>query len=101
MAIETKPWDAAEILTDDETIAAYLDEAFSGGDPALIAAAIGAVARARNIAAIAREANLSRETIYSAFASEGNPRLTTLVAVIRALGFQLAIKSSANGEDHP
>lgn len=57
----------------------------------MIAAAIGAVARARNIAEIATETNLARETIYSAFAENGNPRLAMLLSVIKALGFRLTI----------
>lgn len=95
MAVEVKPWDTAEILTDEETIEAYLEEVFSEGDPAHIAKAIGAVARARNVAAIARETNLSRDTIYSAFGPGGNPTLSTLLAVTKALGFQLAIKPAS------
>jgi probable addiction module antidote protein len=91
---EVKPWDAAEFLTDEETIAAYLEEAFEDGDPAMIAKAIGNVARARNIAAIARQTNLSRDTIYRAFEPGGNPRLTTLLAVTKALGFTLTLKPS-------
>ncbi len=95
MAVEVKPWDAAELLTDEETIEAYLEEVFAYGDPALIAKAIGNVARARNVAAIARETNLSRDTIYSAFGPGGNPTLSTLLAVTKALGFQLAIKPAS------
>lgn len=92
MSGDAKPWDAAEILTDEGTIAAYLEEAFADGDPTLIAKAIGNVARARNVAAIARESNLSRDTIYSAFGPGGNPTLSTLLAVTKALGFSIAIK---------
>lgn len=95
MALELKPWDAAEILTDEETIAAYLDEVFAEGDPAMIAKAIGTVARARNVAAIARETNLSRDTIYAAFGPGGNPTLSTLLAVTKAIGFELALKPRA------
>lgn len=95
MAIKIEPWDTAEILTDEEAIRAYLEEVFSEGDPALIATAIGNVLRARNIAAIARETHLSRDTIYSAFSSNGNPTLSTLLAVTKALGFQLTLKPVA------
>jgi probable addiction module antidote protein len=90
--LELKPWDAVEMLKDEETMAAYLEEAFADGDPALIAKAIGNVARARNVAAIARETQLSRDTIYSAFSPGGNPTLATLLAVTRALGFELTIR---------
>ena len=95
MSVELKPWDSAEFLTDDETIIAYLEEAFADGDPATIAKAIGTVARARNMSAIARETNLSRDTLYSAFGPDGNPRLSTLLAVTKALGFELTLKPRA------
>ena len=93
MALETRPFDAAEVLGDDARIAAYLEEAFADGDPALIASAIGDVARARSITAIARDTGLTRETLYRALSPEGNPTLATLAAVVKALGFQLAIRS--------
>ena len=92
MALETRPFDAAEVLGDDERIAAYLAEAFANGDPALIASAIGDVARARNITAIARDTGLTRETLYRAFSPGGNPTLATIAAVVKALGFQLSIR---------
>jgi probable addiction module antidote protein len=95
MSVELKPWDSAEFLTDDETVIAYLEEAFADGDPATIAKAIGTVARARNMSAIARETNLSRDTLYSAFGPDGNPRLSTLLAVTKALGFELTLKPRA------
>jgi probable addiction module antidote protein len=97
MAVTVKPWDAATILTDDETIAEYLSLAFQEGDPAMIAVAIGNVARARNVASIARATNLSRDTIYAAFSPEGNPTLTTLLAVTQALGFELTVRAAPVG----
>lgn len=92
MALETKLFDMAEVLSDDARIAAYLEEAFADGDPAFIASAIGDVARARNITAIARDTGLTRETLYRAFSPGGNPTLATMVAVVKALGYQLAIR---------
>lgn len=95
MAVTTKPFDVVELLGDEATIEAYLEEAFAEGDPAFIAAAIGDMARARNLSAIARETGLTRETLYQAFSREGNPTLATMTAVVKALGFQLAIKPIA------
>ena len=97
MTVETKPFDVAEVLLDEDRMAAYLEEAFADGDPTFIASAIGDVARARNIAAIARETGLTRETLYRAFSAEGNPTLATLATVVKALGFQLSIKPLAVG----
>lgn len=74
MALETKLFDVADVLSDDARIAAYLEEAFVDGDPAFIASAIGDVVRARNITAIARDTGLTRETLYRAFAPGGTQR---------------------------
>lgn len=92
MPIETKPFDVAEVLTNEARMIAYLEEAFESGDASFIASAIGDVARARNISAMAKDTGLTRETLYRAFSSEGNPTLATLLPVMKALGFQLAIK---------
>ena len=56
MAIETKPFDVAEILNSEERISGYLEEAFESGDPRIIASAIGDVARSRNPSTIAEPA---------------------------------------------
>jgi probable addiction module antidote protein/putative addiction module killer protein len=92
MAIETKPFDAAEYLETEEDIVGYLKEVFEEGDPALIASALGTVARARGISSIAKETGLTRETLYRALSPEGNPTLSTLAAVTKALGFRLSVE---------
>ncbi len=92
MTIETKPFDAAEVLTSEERIAAYLEEAFETRDAAFIVSAIGNVARARNVAALARETGLTRETLYRAFSPGGNPTVATLLSVVEALGFDITVK---------
>ena len=53
MALETKPWDAVDYIKSPEQQAAYLEAAFEDGDPALIAAAIGDIARARGMSDLA------------------------------------------------
>jgi probable addiction module antidote protein len=92
MPIETTLYDTAAYLDSDEQIAVYLEAAFEDGDAADIAVALGNVARARDMAEIARETGLTRETLHQAFAEGGNPTLATLTAVTRALGFKLSIK---------
>jgi probable addiction module antidote protein len=92
MTVETQPYDAAEILTSEERIAAYLEEAFADGEPAIIAAALGAVARARSIASVAKATGLTREALYKALSPDGNPTLSTLTAVTKALGYHLSVK---------
>jgi probable addiction module antidote protein len=89
-----RPFDAAEFLTDAETIAAYLDEAFASSDPAEIAEAIGTVARALGMSKIARNAKVSRESLYRALSRTGNPELSTIIGVLRACGVTLAAKAA-------
>ena len=95
MAIETTVWDPAERLTTPEAGLAYLEAAFEDGDPTLIAAAIGDIARARGMTEIAKAAGLSRETMYKAFCPHGNPTLETLASVTKALGYRLTIAAAA------
>ena len=87
--IQTQPWDAAEYLETTEDIVLYLEAAFEDGDPGLIAAALGDVARARGMTKVAAEAGLGRESLYKALSPDGNPEFATVLKVIRALGLRL------------
>ena len=91
MTLKTMPFDAAKYLDSDETIAAYLTEAFRDGDPALIAAAIGDVARARGMSQLAKETGITREALYQSFSPSGNPTLATMSKVLGAIGMEIAI----------
>lgn len=91
MAIKTEPWDTAEFLDSEDKVRHYLEAVFEDGDPALIRHAFGVVARARGITSLAKEAGVSRETLYKAFSENGNPTLDTLLKVTKALGVRLAI----------
>jgi len=94
--IKTKKYDAADFLTDDEAIAAYLTEALDSDDPRYIAKALGAVARARGgMAQLARETGLTREALYRALCETGNPELGTALKVMRALGIRLKASLAA------
>jgi probable addiction module antidote protein len=86
---KTFPWDPAEHLETEEDMAAYLEAALEDGDPALVAAALGDIARAKGMTQIAREAGLGRESLYKALSPEGNPELATVLKVVRALGLSL------------
>ena len=85
----TRPWDAAEHLESEEDMAAYLEAALEDGDAALIAAALGDIARAKGMAQIAHDTGLGRESLYKALSPEGNPEFATVLKVVRALGLQL------------
>jgi len=89
------PFDSAVLLEDDEMISAYLEDALESNDPAFIAFALGQVARARGMTEIAKEAGLSRESLYKALSPEGNPEFATVLKVINALGFKLLVGPSA------
>jgi len=89
--IKTKPWDSAAYLKTDEDIAHYLEAVFEDGDPSLVAAALGDVARAKGMAQIAKAAGLGRESLYKPLSPEGNPEFATVLKVMRALGLKLKV----------
>jgi probable addiction module antidote protein len=89
--LKTIPWDSAAYLKTSEDIAEYLEAAFEDGDPALVAAALGDVARSKGMAKIARAAGLGRESLYKALSRDGNPELITVLKVMRALGLKLKV----------
>lgn len=85
----TKPFDAAKYLTSAEAQTELLNDALASGEAAYIANALGVIARARGMTEVAREAGVTREALYKSLSDEGDPRLTTLMGVARALGFRL------------
>ncbi len=86
---KTLPWDAAEYLNSEEEMAAYLEAALEEGEPALVAAALGDIARARGMSQLARETGLGRESLYKALSPNGNPEFATIMKVVEALGLRL------------
>lgn len=88
---KTIPWDSVDYLKTDQDIAHYLDAVFDDGDPALIAAALGDVARAKGMSQVAQAAGLGRESLYKALSPEGNPEFGTVLKVMRALGLKLKV----------
>jgi probable addiction module antidote protein len=89
--IKTIPWDPATHLKADEDIAHYLEAVLEDGDPNLVAAALGDVARAKGMSQIAQAAGLGRESLDKALSTEGNPEFATVLKVIRALGLKLKV----------
>lgn len=86
---KTQPWDVADYLESKEDIAAYLEAALEDGDPALITAALGDIARSKGMTQIAKATGLGRESLYKALSSEGNPEFITVLKVVQALGLRL------------
>jgi probable addiction module antidote protein len=91
----TTPWDPADHLATEEDSAAYLEAALEEGDPALVAAALGDIARAKGMSQVAREAGLGRESLYKALSPSGNPEFATIMKVLSALGLRLHVSTAA------
>jgi probable addiction module antidote protein len=79
-------------------MAAYLEAALEGGDPRLVAAALGDIARAKGMTEIARDAGLGRESLHKALWSSGNPELGSVLKLISALGLQLHASPACEAE---
>ena len=88
---KTIPYDVAAQLRTPEEMAAYLDAwlADAPEDAAGIARALGDVARAKGMTQVAKEAGMSRESLYKALSAKGNPSFATVLKVARALGVKL------------
>ena len=92
--IQTRPWDAADYLESEEDVVLYLEAAFEDGDPGLIAAALGDIAKAKGMTTVAAEAGLGRESLYKALSPDGNPEFATVLKVMRVLGLRLHASAS-------
>jgi probable addiction module antidote protein len=92
---KTVPFDAAKYLTEPKDQAELLNEAFASGNASFISAALGIVARARGMAEVAREAGVTREALYKSLSADGDPKLSTLIGVMRALNISLHAKMGA------
>lgn len=101
--IKTRPdpeLDIYKLVLDIDTQVPLVVDAFDTGDPDSIAYALGMIARARGASRIAREAGIARETLYRALRKGGDPKLTTLLGILKALGLQLSVQNKPLS-DHP
>jgi len=94
MPVKTKPWDPVDHLKTDAAMEAYIEAAMEDGDPAVITAALGDIARARGMSQVAQAAGLSRESLYRALSPDGNPEFGTVVRVMKALGLRLSARTA-------
>lgn len=94
---KTTKYDVAEHLRTPEEMAAYLEACIeeSGGDAAFIASALGDIARAKGMTQVARDAGLSRESLYKALSGERAPSFDTILKVIAALGLKFRAEPSS------
>ena len=88
---KTSRYDVAEHLRTPAEMAAYLEACLedANGDAAFIAKALGDIARAKGMAQVARDAGLSRESLYKALSGERSPGFDTILRVVEALGLEL------------
>ena len=91
MAEKFSRYDTAEYLETEEEIRLYLEACQEEGDPALVAAALGDIARARNMSQLARDVGLTRAGLYKALSSDGNPSFATISRVAKALGLKVTV----------
>ena len=82
-------FDAAQHLKTNQEMAVYLAEMLSENDPVMITHALGVIARAKGMTQLAKETGVSREGLYKALSSDGNPEFSTVLKVIKALGLTL------------
>ena len=93
----TTRYDVSEHLRNPEEMAAYLEVCFeeANGDASFIAKALGDIARAKGMSQVARDAGLSRESLYKALSGERTPGFDTILKVINALGLKLHAEAAA------
>ncbi len=87
--LELTEFDPSKYLDDEDAIADYITLAIEDGNPGLLAAALGDVARARGMTQVAQAAGLTREALYKALRPQAQPRFDTIQKVCRALGVKL------------
>ena len=88
---ELQDFDPAEYLESEEAMAEYLTAIIEQNNPALLAAALGAIARARGMTEIARASGITREALYKALKPDAQPRFDTIARVCTALGLQISV----------
>ena len=90
--IKTTKWDAVDYLKTEEDIKYYLAAAFDDGDPELIAATLGDVAKARKLMGhIAKKSRVNRSSLYRSLSKEGTPYFRTINTAVNSLGYRLTI----------
>lgn len=92
LTVSHRKWLVAELRADQKLAAEYLNAAAEDKDRRIYLAALRTVAEARGMAKIAKAAGVPRESLYRALSADGNPRLSTLHAILKAAGLRLAVE---------
>ena len=91
--VDLPNFDAAPYLDSEAAVAAYLTDILEAHDPALLAAALGDIARARGMSEIAKASGITREALYKALRPDAQPRFDTVNRVCTALGVRLVVQA--------
>lgn len=94
---KTMRFDAADYLNTEARQTAYIAAALETGDADFVRDALGLIARARGMSAIAKKAGLNRESLYKALGESGNPEFATVMRIVGALGLTLSAQPAAGG----
>jgi probable addiction module antidote protein len=89
---KTYKWDMADHIKTKDDVIGYLEAALEENDTELLFEVIGDIARSGGMTQLAREMNLSRESLYRSFSKAGNPSFTTVVKLLDLLGYKIEIK---------
>ena len=89
-----KPFDTSAFLDDDEVVAEYLAAALEDANPDVFLVAVGQVAKARGMSAIAESTGLGRESLYKALTPGAKPRYDTVLKVLQGLGVKLTVTAA-------
>ncbi|MDR2208745.1 MAG: putative addiction module antidote protein [Azoarcus sp.] len=90
---DLKRFDITEHLDSEEAIAEYLTAVLEDNDPALLADALGMIARARGMTQLAKDTGLSRESLYKGLSGDRIPSTETLLKVLSAMGLKLSVRA--------
>lgn len=91
MGIKTKPFDIAEHLKTTEDIRAFLQEVAATGNESDFIHALNTAARAKGMTEVAKQAGVTRASLYKSLADDGNPRFETVSKIVSALGCKLVV----------
>ncbi len=96
--LKLTPWDGSEFIAEPDAQADLLADALESGEARYVAHALGLIAKARGMTRIAREAGVSRESLYKSLSLNGNPELATVMAVAKALQLELTARTAGGRE---
>ena len=94
MKTSSKPFDPAILFETTSSQVALLEDAMGSGHAGYMANALGTIARARGMTQIAKDAGVTREALYKALSMDGDPRLSTLLGVMKALGLKMRVEAA-------